>query len=73
MTFCFFPQLCHTPSCADMERAREVEPRLEVYKIHTTKGERTRALGYLQGRTFYHKSNLEIKGSDSRHELKDFK
>lgn len=41
----FFPaQLCCTSSCADVEKARKVEARLEFYKVYTIEGERVRAL-----------------------------
>ena len=63
----FSPQLCPTSSCADMEKAGKVETGLAIYKLHTTEGERTRVLAYLQGRPFHHKTSQEVKGSDSRH------
>lgn len=38
----FFPlQLCCTSPCANMEKARKAEPKLEFYKVHTTEGEKT--------------------------------
>lgn len=63
----FSPQLCPTSSCADIQKAGKVETGLEIYKLHTTEGERTRLLAYLQGRPFHHKTSQEVKGSDSRH------
>ena len=50
-----------------MEKAGKVETGLAIYKLHTTEGERTRVLAYLQGRPFHHKTSQEVKGSDSRH------